>query len=73
MELRKVLGFNWDVEKDLFVFDFDEIVQLAKYLKSRKRNLLKINATLFDPLGLTSPITLQGKFLFKLLCIDNSD
>ena len=73
MELRKVLGFNWDVEKDLFVFDFDEIVQLAKYLKSRKRNLLKINATLFDPLGLTSPITLQGKLLFKLLCIDNSD
>ena len=67
MELRKVLGFNWDVEKDLFVFDFDEIVQLAKYLKSRKRNLLKINATLFDPLGLTSPITLQGKLLFKLL------
>ena len=73
MELRKVLGFNWDVEKDLFVFDFDEIVQLAKYLKFRKRNLLKINATLFDPLGLTSPIILQGKLLFKLLCIDNSD
>ena len=71
--LRKVLGINWDIEKDLFVFDFDEIVQLAKDLKFTKRNLLKINATLFDPLGLISPITLQGKLLFKLLCIYKSD
>ena len=71
--LRKVLGINWDIEKDLFGFDFDEIVQLAKDLKFTKRNLLKINATLFDPLGLISPITLQGKLLFKLLCIDKSD
>ena len=71
--VRKVLGINWDIERDLFVFDFDEIVQLAKDLKFTKRNLLKINATLFDPLGLISPITLQGKLLFKLLCIDKSN
>ena len=25
--LRKVLGIIWDIEKELFVFDFDEIVQ----------------------------------------------
>ena len=56
--LRKVLGINWDIEKDLFVFDFDEIVQLAKDLKFTKRNLLKINATLFDPVGLICPIIL---------------
>ena len=73
LALRKVLGINWDIEKDLFVFDFDEIVQLAIDLKFTKRSLLKINATLFDPLGLISPITLQGKLLFKLLCIDKSD
>ena len=56
--LRKVLGVNWGIEKDLPVFNFDEIVQLAKDLKFTKRNLLKINATLFDPLGLIFPITL---------------
>ena len=49
------------------MFDFDEFVQLAKDLKFTKRNLSKTNATLFDPLGLISPITLQGKLLFKLL------
>ena len=60
--LRKVLGINWDIEKDLFAFDFDEIIQLAKNFKFTKRNLLKINATLFHPLGNISPIALQGKF-----------
>ena len=73
MGFKKVLGINWNIEKNLFVFDFDEIEQLAKDLKFTKRNLSKINATLFDPLGLISPITLQGKLLFKLLCIDRSD
>ena len=24
--LRKVLGINWNIKKDLFVFDFDEII-----------------------------------------------
>ena len=71
--LKKVLGINWDIEKDLFAFNFDEIVQLAKYLKFPKINLLNINAKLFDLLGLISPIALQGKLLFKLLCIDKSD
>ena len=34
--LRKVLGINWDIEKDLFVFDFDEIIQLAKEVYEKK-------------------------------------
>ena len=55
------------------MFGFDEIIQSAKYLKFTKRNLLKINATFFVPLGLISSITLQGKLLFKLLCTDKSD
>ena len=73
MGLRKVLGINWDIEKDLFLFDFDEIVQLAKDLKLAKINLSKTNAALFDLLGLISPIALEGKLLYKLLWIDKSD
>ena len=71
--LRKILGINWNIEKNLFLFDFDEIIQSAKDLKFTKRNLLKINATLIDPLGFISLLTIQGKLLFKLLCIDKSD
>ena len=55
------------------MIDIDEVVQLAKDLKFRKRILLKINATFFDPLGLISAITLQGNLLFKSLCIGKSD
>ena len=65
MGLRKVLGINWSIEKDLFVIDIDEVVQLAKDLKFRKRILLKINATFFDPLGLISAITLKEIFFLN--------
>ena len=39
--LRKVLGINWGIEKDLLVFHFDEIVQLAKDLKFTKNKFIK--------------------------------
>ena len=68
-----MLGINWNIEKDLFVFDFDKIIQLAKDLNFVKRNLLKINATFLDSLGLISPMAIQGKLLFKVLCLDKSD
>ena len=71
MRPRNVLGINWDIKEDLFLFGFDEIIQSAKYLNFTKRNLLKINA-FFIPLGLISSITLQGKLLFKLLFTDKS-
>ena len=35
--LKQVLGINWDIEKDLFVFDFDEIIQLPKNLEFTKQ------------------------------------
>ena len=73
LRLKKVLGINWDIEKNLFVLNFEKIIQLTQDLKFTKINLLKINATLFDPLGLIFPITLQGKLSFKLLCVDKSD
>ena len=55
------------------MFDFDEIIEIVKNAKFTKRNLLKNNTILFDLLGLISPITLQGKLIFKLLCIDKSN
>ena len=73
MGFRKVLEINWEIGKDLFVFNFDENIQLAEDLKFTKRNLLKTNATFFDLLGLISSITLQGKLLLKLLCISKTD
>ena len=33
-----------------------------------KRNILKISASFFDPLGLVCPVVLQAKLLFQELC-----
>ena len=47
MGFRIVLGINWNIGKDLFVFDFGEINQLRGNII--EQNLLKISATFFDP------------------------
>ena len=64
-----VLGLNWDIANDNFVFDFIDIYSAALKLPPTKRNILKISATFFDPLGCLVPITLPSKILFKDLCI----
>ena len=33
-----------------------------------KRSILKISTKIFDPLGITSPITIQFKMLFQIIC-----
>ena len=67
-----MLGVNWDIKNDLVVFDFTNIWSLAKSLTLTKRNLWKGNA-IFLSIETCFVITLQGKLLFKLLCIDKSD
>ena len=62
---EKVLGLTWNTSTDSFVFRLDRLVDLARSLKPTKRNLLKIAAKLFDPMGSLSPIIIPMKCLFK--------
>ena len=39
---RKALGINWDIEKDLFVLSFDEIIQLKQNLTKLVKNQCNI-------------------------------
>ena len=61
---RKVLGITWDLAADTIIFYFDELVSEVFSLPMTKRSILKISGKIFDPLGLTSPITIQ----FKMIC-----
>ena len=70
---RKVLGINWDVANDNFSYEFKDIISEAKRLKQTKRNLLKVAAMFYDPLGLVCPVTLQPKLFFKRLCVNKLD
>ena len=65
---RKVLGITWDLATDTIIFYFDELVNEAFSLPMTKRSTLKISGKIFDPLGLTSPITIQFEMLFQIIC-----
>ena len=62
----------WDIVKDKFQFSFDEICELVMKLPFTKRNVLRISAMFYDPLGIISPLLLQTCLLFKNICNKNS-
>ena len=65
---KKVLGLEWDIQNDEIVFQFEPFICLAKSLTPTKRNVLKVCASFYDPLGFISPITARIKTIFQLLC-----
>ena len=48
---KKVLGINWNVVTDEFVHNFDDIIAMVKRSHPTKKNILKLTASFFDPLG----------------------
>ena len=64
----KTLGIIWDNEKDVFVFDFSQLVQEGKKLEPTKRNVLKILSSFYDPIGLIQPIIISLKILMQRIC-----
>ena len=65
---RQVLGVDWNVVEDEFVFDFKKFLRMCDGLKLTKRNILSVSASFYDPLGFISPVTARVKVLFQLLC-----
>ena len=70
---KTVLGMEWDIERDEFVFRFDNLLQKCGSITQTKRNLLSVSASIFDPLGFVSPITAKIKTIFQMLCKDKLD
>ena len=60
-----MLGVNWDLANDKFIVEFNNVVDAAEKLNVTKRNILKLSAMFFDPLGIISPLVLQSKLIFK--------
>ena len=65
----KVLGIPWDSERDALEFDLVRVGH-ASNTTPTKRGILSTLATLFDPLGLVSPIGVVAKVLFQELCME---
>ena len=56
---QKVLGLKWNYESDELLLTFDKLIELSKTMTPTKRNLLKLSASLFDPLGIVSPVSVR--------------
>ena len=61
---QRSLGVHWDIEKDCFIFR----VSLPEKPFMR-RGVLSIVNSVYDPLGLVSPVILEGKLILQELVI----
>ena len=68
---QKVLGTNWNYFTDEFLFKFQTQVGSAQGLMPTKRNVLRVVASFYDPMGLISPIIVLMKILPQDICKAN--
>lgn len=70
---EKILGVKWNCELDTFHLSLAHIAENAKDLEPTKHNVLSLLASLFDPLGLISPVRVSMKILFQEICSSGLD
>ena len=68
----RALGVHWDLESDCFIYNVNVNVNVDQS-NPTKRSILKKTATIYDPLGLLTPITLVAKLLIQELWRDQVD
>ena len=54
---------TWDTAKDEFNFDFSKLCVVVNRVELSKRNVVKIAAKIFDPLGLLADNTAIETYL----------
>eukprot|EP00794_Sanderia_malayensis_P016265 gene16265-biopygen13818 len=62
----KMLGLTWNKNSDTLKVTFPR-----EKADVTKRGILRFLATIFDPLGIASPITLSGKEVYRTTCDEN--
>ncbi len=59
----KLLGLKWDKRNDMLAVKFPD-----KQKKITKTAVLQSVASIYDPLGIVSPVTLEGKLIYREVC-----
>ena len=70
-ETAKVLGIKWNNLKDTMQLGVKEIFISADKIEPSTRNILKIIAAIYDPIGFLAPVTITLKLLFQEICVAN--
>ena len=61
----KVLGIDWHKQSDSFINDLNKIYEVGIELPTIKRNVLKFMVSIYDPIGIVSPVVVFFKILFQ--------
>ena len=67
-ESHRILGVQWEVDRDLLSFNIREIHQFSDTIQPTKRNVVSMSSRFYDPMGIMSPVTVQFKIFFQHLC-----
>lgn len=62
---EKVLGMNWDVRNDKLIFNVTLTESSHLSLHPTKRSILSAICSIYDPLGLLTPVTIRAKILLR--------
>ena len=65
----KVLGIDWHKQNDSFIIDSNKIYEAGIELPTTKRNILKIIASIDDPIGIILPVVVLFKIFFKKISL----
>ena len=63
---QRVLGMPWDPEKDVYFIPLDSYQNVKDIQTPTQRSLLKFTSSIFDPLGLTAPLTIRLRICMQL-------
>ena len=67
-EAEKVLGINWDEKRDIFI-SVNRSINEAVSLDPTKRNVLKITAGIYNPLGFMEPLFKYEFLHYGIICL----
>ena len=68
LPVHRSLGLHWDLNKDTFFFDAP-----ADTKPYTRRGVLSVINSLFGPIGVMGPVTIQGKMIMRDLMLGSID
>ena len=67
----KILGIPWNKTRDEFSVSFEDNALGDEVQQLTKRKMLAIVNSIYDILGLASPVTVVGKILYSKVCLSS--
>ena len=69
---EKVLGIAWNEDNDTLILGVNELFESVINIEPTKRNILRVIASVYDPMGYIQPIIIKLKILFQEICLLNN-